>query len=412
MKHKVIPSIYVLVFVLAATNAAFLFADNIEMPQLLMPSTRNAGRGGSHVAYTNDMYSLFVNPAALMYANRSSALELAPALMLNTEASGVESLVRKIIDGDDIVKALGDFASKTDGRLPLGLDFRGPISIAHVRSGLGWGLFSRENVDLRINGTDIDALAHGDVIFNFGMSFNVLSTQRQALDAGFVAKAFGRVLAEASLNALDMVSDPDAVLDGISIPFIIGGGIDFGLLYTVKNFLLLGNLSLGLTFDDVFTRGFTNSVDTYFVPFTMNFGAAYTIDWNIIRVSAMADFHDFTRMLDSAAYDDFSKRNPLLGISFGLDASLFNIFHAGLGLKDWLPSVGAAVTVGGFELSFSYYGKELGIEPGQYSVYVLDLSLAIRWNTTPVVRNYNKTSIIEKIFAKGEASDAEVVEEP
>jgi hypothetical protein len=66
-----------------------------------------------------------------------------------------------------------------------------------------------------------------------------------------------------------------------------------------------------------------------------------------------------------------------------------------LGMSDSLLSIGAGVDLGTFEISLAYYGKELGLEPGQNPVAALDLTIAFRpeakkrvwpWARNPIVR--------------------------
>jgi hypothetical protein len=370
---------FILLFVFVCLSAS-LFGE--DMAPLTVTSTRNAGRGGSHVAYTDDVYALFVNPAALQRANQWSIFELSPALI------GPLFDIFDIVSSNDPGKALGQFASDQKGKIPLGLELRGPLSFAYTANGLGFGVWDRIFVDTQVKGIDIEATVTADVILNYGMSFRLLDLPHHQLDAGFVTKPFVRGMAHKEMSGLDLVEDSDILLKDFTVPIIVGVGFDLGFMYR-----LYDDLAFGLTVDDVFTGGTTvasamgSASDTFYrVPTSLNLGFAYTLRLNrlwkeapsLLGSSYVAFMFDWRNLTDGFYSDDYTKRNSSLNLGLGLELGLFNFIKLRLGLSDMLPAFGVGIEPGPFQLNFAMYGKELGNEPGRFSTYVYDLSIAIR----------------------------------
>jgi hypothetical protein len=376
-QRKYMKKIIILLVVLVCLS---VFSFGEDMAPLTISSTRNAGRGGPHVAYTDDVYALFVNPAALQKANQWSFFELSPALV------GPLFDIFNIVNSDDPGKALGEFASDQKGRIPLGLELRGPLSFAYTANGLGFGVWDRVSVDTRIRGIDIEATLMADFILNYGMSFRLLDLNYCELDVGFVVKPFLRGMAYKEMSGLDLVDDPDILMKNFTVPIIMGAGFDLGFMYRFYE-----DLAVGLTVDDVFTGGgavasaMGATPDTFYrVPTTLNLGLAYTLRLDRVWKDAplqsayaafMFDWHNLT---DAFYFDDYTKRNPSLDLGLGLELGLFNFLKIRMGLNEMLPSFGIGLEPGPFQFNFAMYGKELGKEPGRFSTYVYDFSIAIR----------------------------------
>jgi hypothetical protein len=379
-KDKRMKKITALLFALVCVSAA---AFGEDMAPLTVGSTRNAARGGPHVAYTDDVYALFVNPAALQKANQWSFFELSPALV------GPLFDIFNIVNSDDPGNALGEFASVQKGRVPLGLELRGPLSFAYTANGLGFGIWDRIFVDTRIRGIDIEATVMADVILNYGMSFRLLDISYHQLDAGFVVKPFVRGLAYKEMSGLDLIEDSNVLLEDFTVPIIMGAGFDLGFMYRFYD-----DLAFGLTVADVFTGGAAvgsaigSTPDTFYrVPTSLNLGLAYTLKlgnvWkdapSLLRSSYGAFMFDWRNLTDAFyAADDYTKRNPSLNLGLGLEFGFFDFVKIRMGLNEMLPAFGIGLEPGPFQFNFAMYGKELGNEPGRFSTYVYDFSIAIR----------------------------------
>jgi hypothetical protein len=376
-------------FLCFACFSAALSADGNRMAPLIFPSTASNGMGGSHVAYTSDIYALFVNPAAMQWANQTSILELSPAIIgpLDKFAKSGSTILGAIEGLDDIDPLLDVIEG---GKLSLGMDIRGPLSAGYVANGLGFGIFSRVFVDARFIGTDIDATTYADVMLPFGLAFNVLRLQDHELAAGFVLKPFIRVMAGLETSALDFVGNADSLAE-TSVPVLGGLGNNLGLLYRFRR-----DLTVGLTLDDLYTFGARmsningeSSHDIYQVPLSLNLGAAYTFKLTSLweeapralqstYIAAMIDWHSLNNVF---TWNDRLHRNPVLDLGMGAEFGFFNFLKLRVGLHDMLPMIGLGLEPRIFKFNIALYGKELGSEPGVNSTMALDISVALRLDT-------------------------------
>jgi hypothetical protein len=386
MKKKTVALILVLLCLSAA-----LFAEQKRMAPLGFPSTASNGMGGAHVAYTSDIYSLFVNPAALQWANQASILEISPVLIgpLSKIAKSGSSIMNATEDSSGTNNPFGPLSNIIDGgKLSIGMDIRGPLSAGYTANGLGFGLFSRVFADARIIGTDVDATAYIDIMMPFGMAFNVLRVQDHEIAAGFVLKPFIRVMADIEVSALDFVGGGDF---SPSAPILGGLGSDLGLLYRFKR-----DLALGLTLGDLYTFGAkmgdvagSSGGGVYRVPLSLNLGAAYTFRlasvWEAAPralqsayIAGMIDWHSVNNIF---TWNDRLHRNPILDLGMGAEFGFFNFLKLRVGLHDMLPMMGLGLEPKVFKFNIALYGKELGNEPGINSIMALDLSVAFRLDT-------------------------------
>ncbi|MDR2143501.1 MAG: hypothetical protein LBP29_03930 [Treponema sp.] len=377
----------IIVFCMLLCGAAAFSQE--AMPRFEIPTARSNGWGGHHAAYTDNVFALLVNPAAIMRVEQRSFFTLSPTLFSPQSTFDLIGSVNDMIKGD--MNSFGgamDTLSKNNGKLPLGLDIREfPLSVAWVADGFGFGLWDRIFVNPQIIGTNVRLEAYADVILPVGFAFRILDTDAHSVDAGVTVKAFARARAHETVGIFKLAGDTDDFVDDISVPVIAGAGFDLGFLYRWD----IG-LSAGLTFDDIFTRGKVVSniigedTNSYYVPFTMNFGAAYDLVLGRFWTTAPGflanmgftftfDYRDIGNLFEQ---DDYLKRNAVLGIGTGLQVSMFNVLKLRLGMNEMLPAVGAGVDLGPFKIDAAYYGKEFGNEPGQLSGAALDLTIAIR----------------------------------
>jgi hypothetical protein len=384
-------------------QAAGLFAADLAMPRLAVPTAQNGGMGGTHVAYTDNVFALLVNPAAMMRVEQRSFLALSPSLFNPESLFGfVDALGNTVSDIQSIatasdMEAMGkasDVISRLNGKVSMGFDLREfPLSIAWVADGFGFGLWDRVFVNANIIGTHLSFDMYSDVMLPVGFAFKVLDVDSHSLDAGITLKPFARVRVYNKLNFLSELGNlangngGSNIMDRMTAPLIVGVGFDLGLLYRWD----IG-FSAGLTFDDIVTRGavaanyFGHDANSYYVPFSMNAGLAY--DFRISRfweeapgflaksgLSVAIDWRDLTNLFQQ---NDYSKRNAVLDLGMGMELSVADIVKLRIGLNEMLPAVGLGFDFGPLEIDTAYYGKELGLEPGQLSIAALDLTIAFR----------------------------------
>jgi hypothetical protein len=359
------------------------------MPRFEIPTARSSGMGGTHTAYTDNVFALLVNPAAIMRVEQRSFFALSPTLFSPESTFNLIGPFMDVARGN--LSALGsaaDTLSKKNGKVPLGFDIREfPLSVAWVADGFGFGLWNRVFVNPSIIGTNVVLDAYADVILPVGFAFKILETDSHTLDLGVTVKPFVRVRAHESVSITDLMDNADFV-DDISVPLIAGAGVDMGLLYRWDM-----GLQAGLTFNDIFTRGAAagtivgkKTSDYYYVPFSMDIGLAYDFPLGKYWTTApgflgkttftlAADYRDLFNIFQQ---DDYSKRNAALGLGIGFQIAVFDMFKFRMGMNEMLPAVGLGFDLGIFEIDAAYYGREFGLEPGQLSAAALDLTIAIR----------------------------------
>jgi len=387
------------------------FAENIKMPPFSVPTARSNGMGGTHTAYTDNVFALLVNPAAIMRVRQKSFFVFSSALLSPQSTFGLIKPIQNAISGD--VGTLGDAADviskRGDGNVPLGFDLRElPLSIAWVADGFGFGVWSRVFVNPNIIGTYVDLNVYGDVILPVGIAVKILETDSHAIDMGFTVKPFARVLVQERMNITDLMEDDNDIVNSFSVPLLAGVGFDLGLMYRWD----IG-LSAGFTIKDIASWGKAVAVikgdkdnNNYYVPLTFNLGVAYDFKIGHFWTSAPRflantgftlafDWHD----IGNAFYQDdyLNHRNVLLDISAGIQFSFNDKYMLRFGMNEMLPAVGFGVNLGPMEIDLAYYGKEFGYEPGMLSVPVLDLTIAFRPKAKPRNWPWAKRSIVGAI---------------
>ena len=374
------------IVLLCSTTLAFA---QTAMPRFAIPTARSNGMGGTHVAYTDNVFSLLVNPAAIMRVEQRSFFALSPTLLNPETTFGLMEAVLDAAGGN--MSALGsatNILSEHKGKIALGFDLREfPLSIAWVADGLGFGLWNRIFVNPNIIGTNIVLDAYADMILPVGFGYKILRTGTHDVDVGITVKPFARALLNERIKILDLMDEDYDISDALSIPMIMGVGFDLGLLYRWD----IG-LSAGLTLSDIVTRGgvvsdfLGNASGTYYVPFSLNWGVAYDFNFeqfgqnnsnflSTLGFTVAFDWRDFTNVFQQ---NDYAKRNSALDIGVGLQFSMLDMIKIRLGMSECLPAFGFGVDIGPFELDFAYYGKELGLEPGQLPAAAIDLTFAVR----------------------------------
>jgi hypothetical protein len=356
-----------------------VFAEKLSMPGLTMPTAATSGFGGHHVAYTDNVFSLLVNPAAMVRTNQNSIFSISASLFSPQTTLKLKDPVMKMIGGDmgalgDMTKALSD----QNGKIVLGLSLNElPLSIAWVANGFGFGLWNRTFVNITIDGTRVKADIYEDVMLPIGLAFKVFDFGNMTLDMGVTIKAFARARAFANEEITGLAGSTDDFMDKLSVPVIVGGGLDAGLMYR------WGGLSAGLAFNDIFSLGYVvhNLVGTdnnkYYVPFTINLGVAYELKLlNFMRLTVAADWHNMLNIFNQKNY--LNSRNFWLDFGLGAQLTLFNFLNVRVGMNEMLPAAGIGVNLGPVKIDLAYYGREFGYEPGQYSTAVLELSISIR----------------------------------
>jgi len=381
-----------IVFILLIAFLSFpVFAEKTVMPPITMPTVASNGFGGHHLAYTDNIFALLVNPAAIMRVQQKSFFTLAPSVFNPQSTLELSRSLADLASGD--TSALGNAAdtlSKQKGKIALGFELREfPFSFAWVANGFGFGLWNRTFVNANIQGTYLEAHIYSDVMLPIGFAFKIFSLEGHTVDTGLTLKPFARIRAREKEKITALIGDSSDFSDRITLPLIMGGGLDIGLLYRWD----IG-FQAGLTFSDILTRGkvVQNFMDTkdensYYVPFTMNAGLAYEFRigryWenapSFFKNIGFALAFDWRDLGNAFNQDDYlNNRNYKLDLGFGFQVFFWDVIKVRIGMNEMLPAFGLGFDLGPVKIDAAYYGREFGYEPGQLSAAVVEFSLSVR----------------------------------
>ena len=368
----------IFIIFLAVLMAFPVFAERVAMPPLAMPTAASNGFGGTHVAYTDNVFALLVNPAAMMRTRQRSFFTLAPSVFNPQATFDISKSVMDMVSSSDTTNFgnMADTLSKQEGKIALGVELREfPLSIAWVANGFGFGLWNRTFVKADIIGDYVKADVYSDVMLPVGFAFKILDLNRHTIDGGLTLKPFVRVKAAQQAYITDLMDDADF---DFNIPVIAGGGLDMGLLYRWGKVL-----QVGFTFTDIFSQGTVmadlgdiKDTNSYYIPFAMNAGVSFNFKFGIIGLVLAADWRDIGNAFDQNDY--LNNRNYLLDFGIGAQISLFDVVYFRVGMNEMLPAAGLGLNLGALKIDLAYYGREFGYEPGQLSTAVVDLSISIR----------------------------------
>ena len=381
----------ILIILILATVLSF--AENPTMPRVAVPSTASNRFGGPHVAYTDNVYALFNNPAAIVRFQERSFFNLSPSIMNPQATFGLIKTVTDMMGSDNFnLGSALDPISERDGRIALGMEFKEfPFSFAWVADGFGFALMNYTFLDFEIKGAYVDVNIYEDVMLPVGFGFKIFELNGHTVDAGVTVKPFLRVMGKTpTIDIISLVSDADGLMDDLSVPLMIGTSVDLGFMYRWDF-----GLQAGLTFNDIIGKGWVvtdlydsdKSSGSYNIPFSMNLGVAYDFRpgnfWpelpkfvKSLGLTFAFDWHNFNNAFNNS---DYTKRNSALDIGMGLQLSMWDTIFVSVGLNEMLPAFGLGFYLGkAVKIDLAYYGREFGIEPGHLSTAMLDLSIAIR----------------------------------
>ena len=394
-----------LLFLFLAVLIVFpVFAQRQSMPRFSVPSARTNGMGGPHIAFTDNIYSMIVNPGAMMRTNERSFVNIAPSLYSPGLMAGLISPLMGMTSSNfnDVLKDFLTPIAEQGGQMAVGLEMQALplISFASVRSGFGIGFWQRMSFDVRFNGLNSYADFIMDVMVPLGFGFSILSNNNHVIDAGFTIMPFARSFSYLGpKSALDLVDDASSFFRDFEAPLIIGGTMSAGLIYRLGD-----GFSAGLTFNDFFSFGreifklssnnlSAGNTTTYYVPFTMDLGVAYNFRFNhIFNLAIAASWHDILNVFKQNDY--LNSRNFILDFSAGAELRMFNTVNIRMGIREMLPALGLGLDLGPFKIDASWYGREIGIEPGDFPMSIAEITISIRTQPSPTSRFYNRRSVI------------------
>ena len=387
-----------------------VFAERVAMPAVTMPSAASNAMGGHHVAYTDNVFSLLVNPGALVRTQQRSFFTIAPSLyspqLTSDLANTISEMFGSMGDDDDssgMIELIGnmmDTLKERDGKFALGFELRELplLSFASVRNGFGFAFWQNLSISANFNGLYFESQVYADAMLPIGFGFRIFDYNGHSVDGGITVTPFVRTMMHLGpTSVFNLESELETFIDEAIIPVIAGGTFGIGFMYRWDK-----GLRAGMTFNNIYSLGkvVTNLSDNepdsypdYYIPFSMDIGVAYEFKLGrLFDFAVAATWNDFFNLFNQKDY--LNNRNAMLDLGIGFQVKIINIFNIRFGMNEMLPAAGIGFDLGPVMIDLSYYGREFGSEPGVLPVAVVDLSIAIRPEAKPTVRPWNRRTLV------------------
>ena len=360
-----------------------------------LSSSRTSGYGGIHAALTDDISSIFSNPAGFNSTDTMLSLtEL--TILMSGPIFDISNIVIQALN-EDITSLFGSSQVQNLAQsLYAAMNVVGPLYFGYIGKGLGFGIFNDTDVTFTSAGPlRIDAIAGEQITLAGGYAFSVPFAEgsRHSLDIGLLLKGSLRGEVELNTTLLELPTlFTDLSLETLSAQpfrFITAVGIDVGVLYSLDDVFTVGLVgknpytptlvqsysSLDAFLDNTEEPTTTNDL----VPFDLTFGVMYEprlgqLERFINNIRFMADYRD---IIDFVTHRETS-RNPVLHVSLGLEVVLLEILSIRGGFQEGLFAGGLGIDLSFFRLNIAMFGSELSSEPGLRSVYNAQISLEFR----------------------------------
>lgn len=388
--------------ILSLLAAVMLAAGTTVFGQNLMdvrtPSTRASAMGGRHAALTDDLDTLFSNPAGF----QSVDSELSVAELTIGLSGPIFDIFGVVIDAGSGGGAESLLASPSVQDLLSGLyssvDVLGPVSFGYVGRGLGFGIFNTSTITIaNEKPLTVTAYMSERLTLTGGYSFSVPFPEESlhSLSFGLLLKGVmeGQVEIEKSFLEFPTLfsSFSAATITGEPFHFISAIGFDLGMLYSFDD-----RFHFGLTGIDAFTPAMISTYSTMdafiggtetpatsnsIYPARVNFGFMYTprlgsLGRILSSLKFMLDYDDIFDFLIQPA----TARNPLLHIGFGTEVEILEILAVRFGMYEGLFSAGIGLDLKVLTLNAAMFGTELSSEPGLRPVYNILIGLEFRFD--------------------------------
>lgn len=382
----------ILILLLVLSSALQVFPLDLHTePSLEIFSARMAGMGGYHAALADDVSVLFSNPAGYRFPEP----ELSVAELTLNLTGPIFDMANLFLEGGDLLNNPDTY--EIFDSLYSGIGLVGPIAVAFVGDGVGFGIYNQTSTIIRSpTSTEFESTVREELLLTGGYSFRLPAFEGtiHTVDLGLSMKGFlrGEGGFTYSLLLINNFMDslgPDLLLNE---PYanITGIGFDLGLLYSYGD-----ALSVGLVGQDVFSptlRSSYTSMQDYLdgndaidkengvLPFQLHAGLRYTPPLGpLSRYFSDVDLYfDYRNMFDFLFFPELAT-NPVLHLSFGAEFRMLEILSLRTGLYQGLLAAGLGVDLNFATLNMAMYGTEQSLEPGMQPVYNVILGLEFRY---------------------------------
>ena len=360
-----------------------------------MPSARTAGVGGLHAAVTDDLSSLFANPAGFISADPQISLAEI-SVGMRGPIFDIAGLVIQGMDQDFEDLLASDTVLDLVTSLYAAADILGPISFGYLGRGLGFGFFNTTDVVFSSNSPlTITAVVGEQITLAGGYAFRMPIPEESGhtLDIGLLLKGSMRGEVELTRTLLEL---PD-VFSSIGFdtvtesPFrlISGIGIDAGIKYGYKDIFAVGivgkdlytpTMTQAYATTNVFLENAEGPVVTYgLVPIDLTAGILFSPPLGILGrfIDDLRITVDYMDILDFLTHPA-TAGNPILHVSLGAELRMLEILMIRGGFNQGLFAAGLGLDLTIFGIHIAMYGTELSSEPGLRPVYNAQVGIDFR----------------------------------
>jgi hypothetical protein len=374
----------------ALFSAQAALSAQTESAPSVMPDARVSALGGKHVAQSDGLSLLFSNPACFATAPGEFIVT-----GLSAQLSGpVFDIAGLLIKGQQMSTMAVAGLMDPDGRLYTALDSGGPLAVGYVGKGLGLGLFNRSWATVNASSlmtVDIDAAEELLAIAGYG--YRIKLSPALALDLGLSTKFFVRLEMPYPTSVLGLsafMQDYASIFKRTGYRATTGLGLDAGMRFSI-----LDRYAFAVAARDAYTptfiasipsleafsadpfQIFTNASGTGIVPCNLaagiyldpplGFMSRYLSSWRF-----MLDYDDILSLFDT------QPPNPFLLASAGTELTIHDVLHLRGGWNQGSPAAGFGLDLTAFDLEVAMFGKELGYDLGERTVYNLLISVNMK----------------------------------
>ncbi len=405
---KILILIGIVVLATSSVAAAYTFPALFYGDQTFVPtSVRSEGMGGSGIAASRGMETMYLNPANLAGQKFSLSLPSISVTAYNVQNIIDQGIIQDAIDGNASESTAIDYLETIEAS-------KGELLTTDIMAGFAGGGFGMtfnfqeklHNID---TGADTNVIAEINASAGVGIGFNIpLIRDMLTIDAGAVVRptytAYTQKIGAQSIidaafgedsDVLQSILGNNELAAGYAIPVDVGvninGPIGMKLSAVARN--LNGNYTMNryaeagtwvnemaemAGAEAVYEGTSTDPVGyTIEVPWTLDLGFGWVVPLGgfsgIMRPTLSVDLVDVVALSEESAANPDAVWDHLVA---GAEVKLLSMLDARVGLNKGYISVGAGVDLLLFHIDAAYYWREFGVNIGDRPID----ALTVRFN--------------------------------
>ncbi|MCX8059443.1 MAG: conjugal transfer protein TraF [Spirochaetes bacterium] len=386
---KKIKYIIILLFILLSFKV-FAQQQMIEAPAIYYFTPRVFSMGGAYTAWGQGPDAFFYNPAAYGIQGNRHLFLLDPSLRANFTMLNLFNQIMQSQNDFSVLMKDPEFVKTLIG-LRLSIGFSGLPFAGLMIGGIGVAVFDSFHVTANIKKgllvPDAYLNVNADIGAIVGMAFNV-----GPFIVGANVKLLFKLWGEEKSSILNLLNYSPSQ-GTLPIALYKGSGLGFDVGAIMK----LGNLQLGLTVMDIFTRlsywKINSTQDLSIGPSSkpvegkayikpqLNFGVAYKVGtllpliaYNVVLTADIQNINQFIEDLSRKNYYTLGSK-----LFMGTEIQSFGIFKFRFGLMQGYPTFGITINLLILQISLAYYSRELSPIPGLNQEENLLINLSFIW---------------------------------